>query len=87
LVPRISVRRQVRFGIPVAIERLRGRQYRCLACNALFFELDRLDAHIRKERPGQVSESVPAFDETIPIRVFYMKDEREETGEMLRERF
>jgi hypothetical protein len=87
LVPRITVRRQVRFGIPVAIERLRGRQYRCLVCNALFFELDQLDAHIRKERPGPVAKSAPVFDETIPIRVFYMKDIREETGETLRDRF
>jgi hypothetical protein len=86
MVPRISVRRQVRFGRPVAIERLRGRQYRCLRCNLVFYELDELDHHILQERPGPDSQDVPRFEEPVLLRIFYSRDVREGWGETLRER-
>jgi hypothetical protein len=86
MVPRISVRRQVRFGRPVAVERMRGRQYRCLRCNTVFYELDELDSHLRREKVGPDSENVPRFDDPILIRIFYSQDIREGWGEMLRER-
>jgi len=87
VLPRISVRRQQRFGIPVGIERFRGRQYRCLVCNKVFFELDELDAHVRRdEAPGPDSANLPRFDEPLLIRIFYTRDVREEWGERLKER-
>ncbi len=86
MVPRISVRRQNRFGVPVAIERFRGRQYRCLVCNTVFYELDELDVHLRREAPGPDSPDVPHFDDPILVRIFYAKDVREEWGEGLRDR-
>jgi len=86
MVPRISVRRQVRFGRPVAIERMRGRQYRCLRCNRVFYELDELDGHLRREKPGPNSDDLPRFDDPILIRIFYSQDIREGWGETLRER-
>ncbi len=61
MVPRISVRRQNRFGVAVAIERLRGRQYRCLVCNTVFYELDELDAHVRREAPRSRFAGGPAL--------------------------
>lgn len=86
MVPRISVRRQNRFGIAVAIERFRGRQYRCLVCGTVFYELDELDSHIRRETPGPNSPLVPSFDEPLLVRIFYSKDVREEWDERLKER-
>ena len=86
MVPRISVRRQNRFGLPVAIERFRGRQYRCLVCNTVFYELDELDVHLRSEAPGPDAPGVPHFDDPIVVRIFYAKDVREEWGEGLRDR-
>ncbi len=87
MVPRISVRRQNRFGIPVAIERFRGRQYRCLVCGAVFYELDELDAHVRRaETPGPDSPDLSRFDEPLLIRIFDSKDVREEWDERLRDR-
>ena len=86
MVPRISVRRQKRFGIAVTIERFRGRQYRCLVCNTVFYELDELDAHARREAPGPDSPDIPRFDEPILIRTFYSRDVREEWDERLRDR-
>jgi hypothetical protein len=86
MVPRISVRRQNRFGVAVAIERFRGRQYRCLVCNTVFYELDELDAHLRREVPGADSPDLPRFDYPILVRLFYSKDVREEWGERLRDR-
>lgn len=73
MVPRISVRRQNRFGIAVAIERIRGRQYRCLVCNKVFYQLDELDAHVRREAPGADSRELPLFDEPMIIRIFYRR--------------
>jgi hypothetical protein len=86
MVPRISVRRQNRFGVAVAIERLRGHQYRCLVCNTVFYELDELDAHVRREAPGSDSPEVPRFDEPLLLRIFYSKDVRESWGENLYDR-
>jgi hypothetical protein len=86
MVPRISVRRQERYGLPVAIERLRGRQYRCLRCNTVFYELDELDHHLRREGPGPDAEDVPRFDEPMLLRIFYSQDVREGWGERLKKR-
>ncbi len=86
MVPRISVRRQRRYGLPVAIERLRGRQYRCLRCNTVFYELDELDHHLKSESPGPDAEGAPRFDDAILIRIFYSEDIREGWGEHLRDR-
>jgi hypothetical protein len=87
MVPRISVRRQNRFGIAVAIERFRGRQYRCLVCGTVFYELDELDAHVRRdEAPGSDSPDLPRFDEPLLIRIFYSKDIREGWDERLKKR-
>jgi hypothetical protein len=86
VVPRISVRRQIRHGVAVAIERLKGRQYRCLRCNTVFFELDELDRHVRREGPGPASEDVPRLDDTVVLRIFYIEDIREGCGETLPER-
>ena len=86
MVPRISVRRQKRYGLSVAVERLRGRQYRCLRCNTVFYELDELDHHLRSERPGPDSEGVPPFDEPVLLRIFYSEDVREGWGERLKDR-
>jgi hypothetical protein len=86
MVPRISVRRQTRFGVAVAIERFRGRQYRCLACNAVFYELDELDAHLRSEAPGPDALDVPRFDDPILVRIYYARDLRDEWGEELHAR-
>jgi hypothetical protein len=86
MVPRLSVRHQIRHGVAVAIERLRGRQYRCLRCNTVFYELDELDRHVRREGPGPSSPEAPSFDETILLRIFYIEDVREQHGQRLRER-
>ncbi|HTO87044.1 MAG TPA: hypothetical protein VMR54_05885 [Thermoanaerobaculia bacterium] len=86
MVPRISVRRQKRYGRSVAIERLRGRQYRCLRCNTVFYELEELDHHVRLEEPGPDSKDVPCFDEPILLRIFYSEDVREGWGEALTQR-
>jgi hypothetical protein len=86
MVPRISVRRQKRFGVPVAIERFRGRQYRCLICNTVFYELDELDAHLRREVPGPDSPDLPRFDDPILVRIFYAQDILEGWGETLHDR-
>lgn len=86
MVPRISVRRQNRFGVAVAIERFRGRQYRCLVCNTVYYELDELDAHLRREAPGPESPDLPRFDDPILVRIFYSQDIREGWGEHLHDR-
>jgi Zn-finger nucleic acid-binding protein len=86
MVPRISVRRQIRYRSLVAIERLRGIQYRCLRCNTVFFDLDDLDAHVRREGPGPESNDVPEFDQPLLLRIYYSEDIREGWGETLKER-
>jgi hypothetical protein len=86
VVPRVSVRRQIRYGALVAIERLRGIQYRCLRCNRVFFDLDDLDAHVRREGPGPESNDVPEFDQPLLLRIYYSEDIREGWNETLRER-
>jgi hypothetical protein len=86
MVPRISARHQKRFGVTVAIERMRGIQYRCLRCNQVFYELDELDAHVREETPGPPSPQVPRSEQAIQLRMFYLDDIREGCEPPLKER-
>jgi hypothetical protein len=97
MTPALKVKFRKRNGIPFAVERLSGIQYRCRACNKIFFEKKELDAHLESEvenhRSRKSSVEAPKTGENLTIRVLYALDlldslkreyfrsEREEYGE------
>jgi uncharacterized C2H2 Zn-finger protein len=73
MTPALKVKFRKRKGVPFAVERLSGVQYRCRACNKLFLEKDELDRHLdakienhRFERP---SEEAPKLNENLLLKV------------------
>lgn len=78
MFPALKVKFRKRKGVPFAVERLSGVQYRCRACNELFLEkkgLDRhLEANLDAHRAGSVSEESPKLDENLLIKAIYIQD-------------
>ena len=78
MVPALKVKFRKRKGVPYAIERLSGTQYRCRACNKLFLEKDELDRHLEAKvdahRIGTPSGEAPKLDENLLIKAIYVQD-------------
>lgn len=78
MVPALKVKFRKRRGIPYAVERLSGVQYRCRACNKLFLgkeDLEKhLDANIENHRVGKLSDECPRLNMNLMIKVIYTED-------------
>lgn len=78
MVPALKVKFRKRNGVPFAVERLSGVQYRCRACNELFLEREELDRHldskIESHHPGTLSGDVPKLNENLLIKAIYIQD-------------
>ncbi len=78
MVPALKVKFRKRKGVPFAVERLSGTQYRCRACNKLFLEKEELDKHLDSNldthRTGTLSGEAPKLNENLLIKVIYIQD-------------
>ncbi len=97
MTPVLKVKFRKRNGIPFAVERLSGTQFRCRACNAVFLTKKELESHlearIENHRFHKTSEDAPKLGTNLTIRVLYtldlidnskkeyMKNERDEYGD------
>ena len=78
MVPALKVKFRKRKGVPFAVERLSGVQYRCRACNKLFLEKEELDKHldgkVDAHRIGTPSDEAPKLNENLLIKAIYIQD-------------
>lgn len=78
MIPALKVKFRKRNGIPFAVERLSGIQYRCRACNKLFLEKEDLDKHLDAKTETHLvaapSGDVPKLNENILIKAIYIQD-------------
>jgi len=77
-MPKIKAKFRKYNGIPFAIERLSGTQYRCRLCNGLFLNKSELDRHLRDEARnhpnGRPSKECPRIDGNTQVTVLYTED-------------
>ncbi len=78
MTPALKVKFRKRRGVPFAVERLSGVQYRCRACNKLFLEKDELDKHLDARVDAhsfqKISGEAPKLNENLLIKVIYIQD-------------
>lgn len=78
MTPALKVKFRKRNGVPFAVERLSGVQYRCRACNELFLEKEaleiHLDAKIESHRFSRPSTEAPQLNMNLMIKVIYIED-------------
>jgi hypothetical protein len=80
MVPKLSVKFRKRNGIPYAIERMSGMQFRCRRCNIVFRSLKELDRHLAEEADGdsrnvnRVSADSPNLGDNTTVTVLYALD-------------
>lgn len=78
MTPALKVKFRKRKGIPFAVERLSGVQYRCRACNELFLERKDLERHLEAKmenhRFGKPSGEAPQLNANLMIKVIYIED-------------
>jgi hypothetical protein len=77
MIPQIKAKFRKKNGVPYAVERFAGVQYRCRACNQIFYHENILVRHLFAElRNGafKVSRKCPKLDETISSLVYYDED-------------
>ena len=78
MTPALKVKFRKRKGVPFAVERLSGVQYRCRACNRLFLEKDELDKHLDAKMEGHHAgkplDETPKLNENLLIKVIYILD-------------
>ena len=78
MTPALKVKFRKRNGVPFAVERLSGVQYRCRACNRIFFERKELDVHleskIENHRIRKSSNEAPKTGENLMVKVLYALD-------------
>ena len=78
MTPALKVKFRKRNGVPFAVERLSGVQYRCRACNELFLEKEALERHLdaKIESHGfrKSSPEAPHLNMNLMIRVIYVED-------------
>jgi len=74
--PRISAKFRTKNGIPYAIERLNGTQYRCRICNQVFYYQNELYKHLRTHsgEKVKVSAHAPKLDHNLEVKVIYTLD-------------
>jgi hypothetical protein len=79
--PAIIVIRRRRNGRWFREERFRGRQFRCVRCNSVFYEESGILAHLSREDSGQAENpDLPAVGRSVDIRVPYLRDLKEMLG-------
>jgi hypothetical protein len=80
MLPIIHARFRKRSGVPIAIEFLSGRQYRCRHCNKVYFSEDELDRHVKEfskisgKSKSLVDPSCPELSYGADLRVLYTYD-------------
>jgi len=78
MTPALKVKFRKRNGVPFAVERLSGVQYRCRACNELFLEKEALERHleskIENHRLNKLSAEAPQLNMNLMIKVIYIED-------------
>jgi hypothetical protein len=78
MTPALKVKFRKRNGVPFAVERLSGVQYRCRACNVLFLEKEALERHlelkIENHRFEKPSSEAPQLNMNLMIKVIYIED-------------
>jgi len=78
MIPQVRVKLRRRNGVPFAIERLAGIQYRCRACNTVFLTRKELDRHLDVESRGRFelepSPVTPKLGSNTSVRVLYAID-------------
>ena len=78
MIPQIRAKFRKRNGVPYAVERLTGVQYRCRICNEVFINEEKFDRHLREEITGSskigVSKKCPNMHDTITSVVYYAED-------------
>jgi len=80
MLPKIHAKFRRRHGVPYAIERLSGIQFRCRRCNTVFLTQEELDEHLEKEQKDnaqgrtKVSSEAPTPSSNVSVKVYYMMD-------------
>jgi len=78
MIPQIRAKFRKRNGVPYAVERLAGMQYRCRVCNEVFINKEKFDRHLWSEVTGgnkiAVSKKCPDMHDTITSVVYYAED-------------
>ena len=79
MLPIIHVKFRRRNGVPIAVEYLSGRQFRCRHCNSVYFTEKELDRHIKtidseKKKKQPVDPVCPQLSTLSEIRVLYTYD-------------
>jgi len=73
---KLSAKFRRKNGIPFAIERLSGVQFRCRVCNLLYYSRKELERHLKKHegKSQKNDKSVPAPDHLTTVKVLYTID-------------
>jgi uncharacterized C2H2 Zn-finger protein len=80
MLPKIHARFRRFHGVPYAIERLSGKQFRCRHCNKVFFSEKELQRHIAvvqdhgEDSNHKVAQTCPALSSSISLSVLYTYD-------------
>lgn len=78
MIPQIKSRFRKRSGVPYAVERFTGVQYRCRVCNTVFYNELKFEMHMNAEAKVHQSKSVdkkcPKLNETVTALVYYAED-------------
>ena len=78
MIPQIKAKFRVRKGVPFAVERLTGVQYRCRKCNQVFINKNDFEKHLIKEintaNKSYVNQKCPKIHDVILTNVYYNED-------------
>ena len=77
-MPTIKAKFRMYRGVPFAIEKIAGTQYRCRRCNSLFLKKEELYRHLQNEAKESKKElcddKCPKIDENTKVTVLYIND-------------
>ena len=82
-VPKLTVKLRIKNGVPFAIEKLTGTQFRCGVCGKVFWDRSELDRHLDKEKGFKADNKklyFPEFDRNISLNAIYSGDLRDLTN-------
>ena len=78
MIPQIKAKFRKRNGVPVAIERLTGVQFRCRACNSIFYNEKEFNRHLLIELRSSTSKKVernsPKLHDIVNCKLYYGED-------------
>jgi len=78
---KLSAKFRERDGIPFAIEKPTGTQFRCGVCGKVFYHRNELEKHLKIEKKNLPINKLnfPKFNEKIEVNLYYYQDTREAT--------